>query len=75
MEPSVEAAVGCNDLARALSGTEVKIFEYGTDYDRFIRERVFASELESDIPLVLTGSIYLLGELRRRLVKSTPKLW
>ncbi len=68
-------AVSSAELAAKLSSFGISSQQYGSDYNRFLDERLFSFGGDCAIPLVLTGSIYLLGELRKLLSKEPILLW
>ena len=73
--PESSRALSSDSFARWVSSIGINAFIYDCDYDRFIRERIFESDESCDIPLLLTGSIYLIGGLRSKIVSGPSKLW
>ncbi len=57
---------------RRISGSEVSINNYGTDYEVWLRDIL---RTDADDFFALTGSMYLIGRLRSLMGVPMPKLW
>jgi len=70
--PANPKALAIEELRSALSGTQVSIRDFGRDYDGFV------SAIEADShrrPMLVCGSMYMMGMIRGRLVKCDRALW
>ena len=76
VEPSSARKVPADELEEEIQRrSEVscsEISNYGSDYDSFIAEVLYR---ESDVPLLVCGSIYMIGEIYRRLTSRRSNLW
>ena len=67
LEPSTSQAVRTMDIANYLSSIEISSTEFGREYERFINEIVLAKGRR---PLILAGSIYLIGHMREKIINA-----
>lgn len=70
--PNSERALSNHFLIQEVSGTGIKITDYQRDYDKFLKE---LPEIENDLPVLICGSIYLVGQLRGLLNRPELPLW
>ena len=70
LEPSSERALNMTQVQDYLSGIEVRSTNYGKDINGFISDHE-----QGSIPLVITGSIYLIGKVREKLGRDRFKVW
>ncbi|RMG43351.1 MAG: hypothetical protein D6719_04035, partial [Candidatus Dadabacteria bacterium] len=72
LRPDSIMAADTREVTEILSGNGVKVVNFDSDYDSFMEQVVKAS---SDKPLVIFGSIYLVGVLRRRIRGEVEYFW
>jgi folylpolyglutamate synthase/dihydropteroate synthase len=74
LEPDSERALPVEQLQRAipLSGTEVRVLPYGSDYEGCVRDLLSDSGAPS---AYVTGSMYMLGRVRSMLSIPRRPLW
>ena len=71
LRPESSRAIDPINLKNAVSGSEVNTNVW-EDYEQFID---FISKRNSDIPLIILGSIYMVGILRDKIVKEVKPIW
>ncbi len=70
--PANPKALAIAELRAALSGNQVSIRDFDGDYDGFIASLDVDS---SQRPLLVCGSMYMMGKIRERLVHGERALW
>ncbi|MCB0352015.1 MAG: hypothetical protein KDD64_00770 [Bdellovibrionales bacterium] len=73
LEPDSSRSLPQNELQSWLTGNGVSFRAFGRDYSRFITDEIEGSD--SSKPLVLIGSIYLVGAIRGLLGLPFGPLW
>ncbi len=74
LQPESERAVPLDLVAAEirLSGTEISVFKYNSDYERCLRDIVADG---SPIPAYIAGSMYMVGRIRGMLCSQEKPLW
>lgn len=71
-EPNFDRAVPTQELATYLSCFDVRVSEFGKDYSQIYN---IINKLNSNELILLTGSIYFVGEIRSSLNLAERPLW
>ena len=74
IEPASSRALPTAELADYLSSFEVSIRDFGSDFDSLLDELNAPSRTTQDL-LVVLGSMYMVGEVRRRLALPEIQIW
>jgi dihydrofolate synthase/folylpolyglutamate synthase len=70
LTPESERALDMSAVVRYLSSIGIRNTLYGRDIKRFIQDQE-----SKRLPLLMTGSIYLIGELRKHFGVKSQRLW
>jgi dihydrofolate synthase/folylpolyglutamate synthase len=72
IEPNSGQAVLCNSAQEYLSSIGISSESWGTDYQGLINR---IQEVESSCPIIVAGSLYMVGEFRGRLFGPLERYW
>ncbi|MCB0309902.1 MAG: hypothetical protein KDD42_01625 [Bdellovibrionales bacterium] len=72
LEPDSDSAVPTNQVGEVLSSNGISFESFGREYRRFVSSMLSS---DHDTPLLITGSIYLVGVLRVILGLNERPLW
>jgi len=72
LRPDSGAAVDPSEVGDYLSGRGVNSENYGSDYEGFLSDM---KRSPSTLPLLMAGSIYMMGQLRSLIVKQDKPMW
>jgi len=75
VEPDSTMKVSAEELGDYLSRSGISFREYGQDWQRVVKEEIEQNISSSENLLVISGSIYMVSELRARLGAENQPYW